>query len=697
MNMKSPMPHTFNHGPSIVRGACGHDCPDTCTWLVEVRDGKAERMSGDREHPFTRGTLCAKVNHYLDRVYHPDRLHHPLKRVGPKGEGQFVRVSWEEALADVANRWKKIINECGAEAIMPYSSAGNQGLIQVASLDRRLFALMGCTQLERSICGDVAAIGLSSTQGNGFGVDPEELVHSRYIILWGTNTIVTNLHLWPVVLEARAKGAKIVVIDPIKTRTAEQADWHIQLRPGSDATLAMAMMHIIIREDWVDHDYVQNYSVGFDALVERVQAYAPEKVAEKIGITVADIEQLAREYATTVPSLLRPLIGLEHHQNGAMMFRTLACLPVLIGAWRHRGGGLSRSTHAVQYSTLNHRQLSMPELQEPSVRTLNMRDLGHILCSTELNPAIRSLCIWNVNPVVSIPNQAKIIEGLKRADLLTIVHDLFVTETAKFADYVFPATSQIECMDLVPAWGHHYLSLNLPAIAPVGEAVSNTEFFRRLAKAMGRTEAILFASDEQLIEQALSSGHPWLNGITFERLKRDGYVRLNHDRDYRPFATGHFPTRSGKAEFWSQELQDQGLDPLPSGGEYQEAPPGFVQLISGKTLHYLNSSYAHCDRHSRREGPLYIELNLVTAEKFGVVDQQQVEVFNDRGCLVAECRVTDRVGPHVAWMPFGGNRDAGGNHQSVNLLTGEVPTDWGGGSGFYDTFVQVRPAKPKPA
>lgn len=692
--MNSPSLQILNQSPSLVRGACGHDCPDTCTWLVEVQNGKAQRMFGDREHPFTRGTLCAKVSHYLDRVYHPERLHYPLKRVGPKGEGKFVRVDWEEALADVAAHWKKIIEESGAEAIMPYSSAGNQGLIQVASLDRRLFGILGCTQLERNICGEVPVFGLSATQGNGFGVDPEELVHSRYIILWGTNTIVTNLHLWPVILEARANGAKIVVIDPIKTRTAEQADWHIQLRPGSDATLAMAMMHVIIRENWVDHDYVEKYSVGYDSLVKRVQEYAPDKVARKIGISIADIEQLTREYSTTVPSLLRPLIGLEHHQNGAMMFRTLACLPVLIGAWKHRGGGLSRSTGAIQYSTLNHRRLSMTELHKPDARTLNMRDLGQILCSQDLTPPIRSLCVWNVNPVVSIPNQAKIVEGLKREDLFTVVHDLVITETAKYADYVFPATSQIECMDLVPAWGHHYLSLNQPAIAPVGESVSNTEFFRRLAKALGRTEPFLFDSDEELIEQALSSGHPFLEGITLERLKRDGYARLHHDRDYRPFATGGFPTQSGKAEFWSKDLLEQGLDPLPSGGDYRDAPTGYVQLISGKTLHYLNSSYAHIDRHSRREGPLFIELNPLSAQEFGVADGQQVEVFNERGSLVAECRVTNRVGPYVAWMPFGGNRDAQGNYQSVNLLTGEVPTDWGGGSGFYDTFVQVRPSQP---
>jgi anaerobic selenocysteine-containing dehydrogenase len=680
---------TTNNGLTIVRGACGHDCPDTCSWMVEVRDGRAEKLYGDPDHPFTRGTLCAKVNHYLERVYHPDRLEYPLKRVGPKGEGRFVRVSWEDALADVAAKWKSIIAEFGNEAIVPYSSAGNQGLIQHASLDRRFFSVLGATQLDRTICGEVPVVGLSVTQGNGFGVDPEELVHSRYIILWGTNTIVTNLHLWPVVLEARSRGAKIVVIDPIKTRTAEQADWHIQPKPGSDATLAMAMMHIIIRDNLVDHDYVSQYAVGYEQLVERIQQYAPAMVADRIGLSVDVIEQLTHEYAAIQPSLLRPLIGLEHHRNGAMMFRTLACLPVLIGSWRHRGGGLSRSTGAVQYSTLNHRALTMPEMQKPGVRTLNMRDVGNDLCSTTLTPPIRSLCVWNVNPVVSIPNQQRIIKGLMRDDLLTIVHDLVVTETAKYADYVFPATSQIESLDLVPAWGHHYLSLNQPAIAPVGESVCNTEFFRRLAAAMGFRESFLYESDESLIQTALNSGHPWLEGITFDRLREAGSIRFHHDRDWRPFENGGFRTPSGKAELWSHSMLEQGLDPLPSGGDFPQAQNGALQLISGKTLHYLNSSYGHIERHRKREGRLFIEVHPDDAAHRGLTDGELVDVSNEFGTVTAVCKVSNRIRPGVVWMPFGGLVDAAGNKRSINSVTPEEPTDWGGGSGFYDAFVTI--------
>ncbi len=680
---------------SIIRGACGHDCPDTCSWQVEVRDGKAEKLYGDPTHPFTRGTLCAKVNHYLDRVYHPDRILHPFKRVGAKGKGRFAQTTWDEALADIAAKWHAIIEDSGAEAIQPFSFAGNQGLIQMASLDRRLFGLMGCSRLDRNLCGEVAGEGLIATQGSGFGVDPEELVHSRFIVLWGTNTIVTNLHLWPVILEARSRGAKIVVVDPIKTRTAEQADWHLAVRPGSDATLALAMMHVIIRDDLVDHDYVSRYALGYEQLVERVKDYAPAHVASIIGLSADEIERFAREYATTTPSLLRPLIGLEHHRNGAMAFRTMACLPVLIGAWRHRGGGLARSTGALQYSTLNNRGILMPERDKAGGRTLNMRDLGNDLCSRELNPQIRSLCIYNCNPVVTVPNQQRIIEGLMRDDLFTVVHDLVATETTRYADYVLPATSQIECLDLVPAWGHHYLSMNRPAIPPVGESVSNTEFFRRLAAALGRTEPWLFDSDETLIRTALNSGHPWLEGITYERLCEDGYARLNHDRDWRPFAKGGFPTRSGKAELWSESLREQGIDPLPASGDFPQAAGSELQLITGKTLHFLNSSYSHIDLHRNREGVLFIEVHADDASSRDLLHGDIVRVSNRQGAVVAECRVSDRVRPGLAWMPFGGFGDAEGNARSVNTLTPEEPTDWGGGSGFYDTFVEVTPFKEK--
>ena len=675
----------------VVRGACGHDCPDTCAWTVDVRDGTAVALAGDPAHPFTRGTLCAKVNHYLERVYHPDRVLSPLKRVGAKGEGRFEPVSWEAALSDIASRWQAIVAESGAEAILPHSSAGTQGLIQTSSIDQRLFGSMGCSGLDRKICGAVAAAGLSSTIGTGTGIDPEDVVHSRYIVLWGTNTIVTNLHFWPLVHEAQRRGAKVIVVDPIRTRTAESADWHVQLKPGTDAALALAMMHVIVRDGLVDRDYVSQHAVGYDALVERVRHYAPDRVADVVGLPAADIERFAREYATTVPSLLRPLIGPEHHRNGAMQFRTLACLPVLIGSWKHRGGGLARSTHKLQFAALAMDRVTMPEVEKPGVRVLNMRDIGRDLCNRELQPPVRSLIVYAANPMVSMPNQQRIREGLLRDDLFTIVHDLFVTETARYADYVLPATSQIEHLDLSPAWGHLYLALNQPAIPPRGESVSNTELFRRLAAALGRTEPYLFESDESMLRAALSSGHPWLEGITYERLRDEGYVRLNCPDDWRPFADGGFPTRSGKAELYSEALAAAGHDPLPSPGDI---PTGDgLQLISGKQLHFLNSGYNNMDRHRRRAGALFVEIHADDAQSRGVATGDTVVVRNARGEVRAECRVSDRVRPGVVWMPFGGLTDADGQRVSINVLTAEEPTDWGGGSGLYDAFVEIEPAR----
>ncbi len=560
----------------------------------------------------------------------------------------------------------------------------------MASLDRRLFGSMGCSGLERKICGGVAAAGLSATIGTGTGIDPEQIVHSRFIVLWGTNTIVTNLHYWPLVREAQRRGARLVVVDPIRTRTADAADWHLQIRPASDAALALAMMHVMIRDGLVDHDYVARHAVGYEALAERARDYSPEQVSATVGLPAADIERFAREYATTQPSLLRPLIGVEHHRNGAMLFRTLACLAVLSGAWKHRGGGLARSTHALQFAVLDMDRVEMPEVYKPGVRVINMRELGDALCSRELQPPVRALIVYGANPAISMPNQARTREGLLRDDLFTVVHELFVTETARYADYVLPATSQIEHLDLTPAWGHLYLALNRPAIAPLGESVCNTELFRRLAGALGRTEPWLFESDESMLRAALGSGHPWLDGITYERLWTEGYVRLNCPEDWRPFADGGFATASGKAELYSEPLRELGHDPLPWAGEIRGGDG--LQLISGKALHFLNSGYANMERHRRRAGELYVEVHPDDARARRLTDGEAVRVWNERGEVRAICSVSDRVRPGVVWMPFGGFADAGGVRRSINILTPVEPTDWGGGSGFSDAFVEIAPA-----
>ena len=676
----------------VVRGTCGHDCPDSCAWEVTVEGGRAVAMRGAKEHPYTRGALCAKVSRYLDLVHHPRRVLHPLRRVGPKGEARFERVSWDEALRDIAGRLQAIIAESGAEAILPYSSAGTQGMIQMASLDRRLFGVLGASRLVRNICGEVPGIGMSATNGTGRGIDPVALVHSRYIVLWGTNTLVTNMHLWATLEEARRRGAKLVCIDPVRTRTAAQADWHLAPRPGTDAALALGMMHVIVRDGLVDHDYVARYATGYPELVERLKEYPPERVAALTGLAAGDVERLAREYATTRPATLRPLIGLEHHVNGAMTYRTLACLPVLTGAWRDLGGGIFRSTGSMQGQALGGARLAMEEVWKPGVRSLNMRDLGRDLCSTTLAPPVRALFVWNANPAASTPNQNAIRRGLARDDLFTVVHDLMMTDTARYADYVLPATSQIEHLDVVPAWGHMVLGLNRPAIAPRGEAVSNTELFRRLARALGRTEPFLFESDEALVQTALTSEHPWLRGVTLDRLVEEGWARLAVPEDYRPYANGGFATPSGKAELVAPSLASLGIDPLPHHGAPRVAPEGTLQLITAKTLNFLNATYADLDHHRRREGALEVELAPEDARRLGLADGQRVRVWNGLGELVAICRVSDRVRAGVAFLPYGGAHDADGQRRSANALTPEEPTDWGEGSGFYDAFVEVAPA-----
>jgi anaerobic selenocysteine-containing dehydrogenase len=492
------------------------------------------------------------------------------------------------------------------------------------------------------------------------------------------------------VREAQRCGARLIVVDPIRTRTAEHADWHLQIKPASDAALALAMMHVMIRDGLVDRDYVAQHAVGYDELAARAAEYSPERVAPIVGLPADDIERFAREYATTQPSLLRPLIGIEHHRNGAMQFRTVACLAVLSGAFKHRGGGLARSTHELHFGVLDMDSVLMPSVYKPA-RVLNMRDIGNDLCSTTLNPPVRALMVYAANPMVSMPNQRRIREGLLREDLFTVVHDLVLTDTARYADYVLPATSQIEHLDLSPAWGHLYLGLNRPAIAPRGESISNTELFRRLAAALGLTEPLLHESDESMLRSALATGHPWLEGITYERLWNEGHVHLNVPDDWRPFANGEFPTRSGKAELYSEPLRERGLDPLPSAGDI---PTGTgLQLITGKTLHYLNSSYSHIERHRRREGDLFIELHADDASTRGVGEGDLVRVWSDQGDVHAICRLSARVRPGVAWMPFGTFSDARGDRRSVNALTPEEPTDWGGGSGLYDTFVEVARAE----
>jgi anaerobic selenocysteine-containing dehydrogenase len=560
--------------PFLVRGACPHDCPDTCAWHVSVDNGVAVRLVGDPDHPFTRGGLCAKVNHYLDRVYSPDRVLHPLKRVGPKGEGRFARVSWDEALDAIAARVHEILATEGPTAILPFSWMGTQGLLNWASLDRRFFARLGATRLVRNVCGPCGRSGIAATQGAATGMLPQDIVHSRFIILWGTNTVVTNLHLWPFVRQAKANGATVVVIDPVTTRTARAADWHVQPLPGTDAALALGMMHSIVAEGLHDADYVARHAVGFDQLQGRLDDYSPARVAELTGLTEEEIVGLARAYATTQPAAIRMLVGMEHRAHGAMAYRAIACLPAVVGAWRELGGGLLYMTAEPHFTALNAGAVTMPELEDPTVRSVNWVQLGQALTDASLTPPIRALIVYNSNPAATAPNQQLVLEGLRRENLFTVVHEQFLTDTANLADYVLPATTQVEQLDLMWSWGHTILALNRPAIAPQGEAVPNTELFRRLAARLEIDEPYLQTADEELVRTALTSDHPYLAGITFERLWSEGWAPLNLPEDWRPFADGGFPTPSGKCEFFSEALAAEGFDPLPAYEPARESATG---------------------------------------------------------------------------------------------------------------------------
>jgi anaerobic selenocysteine-containing dehydrogenase len=662
---------------------------------VSVEGGRAVALRGVKEHPFTRGGLCAKVNHFLDRVYSPDRLLHPLRRTGAKGAGRFERISWHDALDLVASRLVEITAAHGGEAVLPYSYMGTQGLVQGASLDRRFFARLGATRLVRSICGGAPAAGLTVTQGGTRGMLPEDLRHSRVILLWGTNTIVTNLHLWPVIAEARANGATVVVIDPLRTRTAASADLHVRPRPGTDAALALGLMHVIVAEGLHDAEYLARHALGFDDLAHRVRDYPPERVEELTGVSAGEIVALARLYATTRPAAIRTLIGMGHHEHGAATLRAISCLPVLVGAWRDLGGGLAATTAWAAWAPLGCEELERPDLADAAVREVNMARLGRAL--TELEPPVRALVVYNSNPAAIAPDQGRVLGGLRREDLFTVVLEQFMTDTAAHADVVLPVTTQLEHLDLVPSWGHTYVTLNRPAIAPLGEALPNTEIFRRLALRMGFDERLFGDTDEELVAAALASGHPFLDGVP-EQLELHGWGRMAIPDDWRPYADGGFATPSGKAELRADALAAHGLDPLPGYSPAAEGPDGDadlarrypLQLITSKSaLHFLNSSYANLPRHLRAEREPRLDVSEADAAARGIRDGDVVRVANDRGAVTARARVGDRVPRGVVALPSGWWASLSPGGTSANTLTPDRLTDLGGGCAFHDTLVEA--------
>lgn len=659
---------------ATVIGTCHHDCPDTCGWVVTVEEGRAVKLRGNPDHPYSRGELCPKVNRFLDRVYHPDRVLHPLIRTGPKGEGEFRRATWDEALELVADRLHKVIERHGGEAIVPWRDAGTQGLIQMTSLDRRFFARLGASRQVGSLCGGTAGAGLSATYGSGRSADPMDVRHANLVILWATNTFLTNRHLWPFIEEARKNGAQLVVVDPVRTITAERADWFIQPLPGTDVALMLAMMHVLTRDGLVDHDYVDRHANGFGKLAERVAAWTPERAGEVCGLDPAEIERFATVYGTTTPTFIRTLIGAEHHPQGAMFFRTLGCLPVLTGAWRHLGGGLSRSVGIYAEDALDEAVFDVPS----DTRAVNMNELGRVLSDPGMG--VHALFVWNGNPVVSVPNAGAIRRGLEREDLFTVVSEQFLTDTAVYGDVVFPATTQIEQLDMVPSWGHLYLGWNEPAIDPLGEAVPNTELWRRLARAMGFDDPEFDLDDEALLRLAMPD-------VDIDLLRKQAFLRLDLPDRLLPYRDGGFATPDGKAALVSGELAAAGHDHLPTYQAAERDPEYPLVLLTPKNhTRFLNSTYSK--HHGDREKGPFFEIDSADAASRGIGEGDPVRVWNQTGELTLPAKISSRLRPGVAAIPWGW----WGSEANVNILTNDAPTDWGGGVAYFDTRVAAEKA-----
>ncbi|MEN9645981.1 MAG: hypothetical protein RL238_2650 [Actinomycetota bacterium] len=672
----------------LVLGTCHHDCPDSCGWQVTVDDdGRATQLRGNPAHPYSAGELCPKVNRYLGRVYSDERVLTPLRRVGAKGEGRFEPITWDDALDEIATRFHAIIDEHGPEAIVPFVSAGNQSLLALM-FGERLWHHLGVSRVTGGLCGLVANAGTASTMGTGKGMDPSDVQHSRFIILWGTNTKLTNRHLWPFVEKARANGATVVVIDPIRTATAEAADWFLQPLPGTDVALMLAMMHVLVRDSLVDREWVDAHTVGFDDLAAHVADWTPARAAAITGVDAADIETLARRYGTESPAAIRTLVGAEHHEHGGMFFRTLTCLPALVGAWRHLGGGYARSVGTWTNDVFDHAALARPDLLAGrSPRGVPMPQLGRALTDPDLHPRLHALVCIGMNPLVSVPERDRVRAGLERDDLFTVVHDQFVTDTARYADLVLPATTQIEATDAVTSWGSLHVGWNEAAIAPLGDAVSNSELHRRLARALGCTEPALFDDDLTALRAALPS-------IDLDALRRDGFADTPFPADRRPWADGGFPTRSGKLELRSDAMVALGAPALPTYQPPAEAPSAeypFALLTPKQQMRFLNSSYSHLPQHGPLEPAPALELSAPDAEALGLADGDPARVWNHRAELHLPVRITTRVRPGVVAVPWGWwARHHGGADASVaNSLTSDAPTDWGGGVAFLDTAVAV--------
>ena len=660
--------------------------------LVTVEHGRVTRLRGDPEHPVTRGFLCEKVVRYLDRQYSPQRLLYPQRRVGRKGEGRFERISWDEALDEIAQRLDRIVRDYGPEAVLPYSYAGTMGLLQGASMDRRFFHRLGASRLERTICSAAGTAALAMTLGHRYGTEPEQFRHARLVLLWGANVLGANIHLWPFLVEAVRRGARIYTIDPVRNRTGQLAHRHYFVNPGSDGALALGLMHVIIAERLYDAQYVERYTEGFDELAERVRSYAPERVAELTGLAAEDIVGLAREYATTRPAVIRLNYGAQRSERGGLAVAAISLLPALVGSWRDVGGGLLLSTSGA--FALNRALLERPDLEELAglgrpARAVNMVQLGRALTEVR-DPPVMALFVYNSNPAAVAPNQNLVLRGLARDDLFTVVIEQLPTDTADYADILLPATTFLEHTDLYLAYGHYYLQLARPAVAPPGEARSNAEIFRLLAARMGFCEPCFRDSDDDLIRAALASDHPLLSGISLELLEERGWVRLRLAPEgewFLPFAQGGFGTPSGRLNFAAATLDyEPPVESRLGDAELRARYP--LELVSLKSDSGLNSTFGYRDAVDRETS--FVWIHQADAAVRGIGDGDRVRVFNDRGSIELAARVGREVARGVVatrsvrWVkraPDGRN---------VNALTSDRLADLGGGATFYSCLVEVQ-------
>jgi anaerobic selenocysteine-containing dehydrogenase len=659
--------------------------------LVTVEDGRATKIAGDPDHPVTAGFLCGKVSNYLDRVYSPDRILHPLVREGAKGEGRFRPAPWDEALDLVAARLDVTIERYGGEAVLPYSFLGAQGFLQCDSMSARVMHAIGASTLDRTICDAAAMVGVAITHGESPEVDPEEWPNARYLLLVGWNPMSTAPHLWRLLLEARRNGARLVVVDPYRSRTARVADEHIRPLPGTDGAFALGLMRAIVDEGLQDEEWCRAQTLGYDELLARLEEYPVERCASLCDVPADAIRRVGHEFATTQPSLLRLGVGGQHHAGAEMAYRTLACLPALAGSWRHRGGGFAYSPLAT-FLAVDQNALQRADLRR-GVRTINMAQLGDALTDPALDPPVAALVVWNANPAVIAPDQTAVLRGLAREDLFTVVLEQFPTDTVRYADVVLPATTQLEHLDVVPSWGHHHLTYNEPAVTPLGEAKPNTEIFRLLAMRLGLDDPCFAETDEELLEALFATNAP--GGVTLARLRADGHAKIDFGQGARPHANGGFPTPSGKLELLAPALRDRDVDPLPFFDPPAEVlDPDLAEryplcLVTPKTHLFLNSTFANQRKQSAAQPGPFLVLHPDDASARGVTDERPVRVFNDRGSFVAVARVSGDVRAGVAVAPMGWWNTSWPDGIACQATTPQRVTPLGGSPTFNDNRVEV--------